>query len=201
MYEGIYNRYCCCSGLCQPGSFHCLLLWEPTDKASAQGKLSPVLRSPSYFSSFSMSLSFFMLPFVYFFSSLSQWVHACDALQLPAQQREQLDSFIDQLYKDVEKGRVLSLLCSYITVNNFCLHWIELLYHSVFHVWIHVLNCALIRKLGHFSFSLLCVETGDFLNCEGSGLFLLQSSCECRRCSDVTSPAQNPFPLMRLWSL
>uniref|UniRef100_A0A8C5APT2 Protein-lysine N-trimethyltransferase SMYD5 n=1 Tax=Gadus morhua TaxID=8049 RepID=A0A8C5APT2_GADMO len=56
-------------------------------------------------------------------SSLSQWVHACDALQLPAQQREQLDSFIDQLYKDIEK------------------------------------------------------ETGDFLNCEGSGLFLLQSSC------------------------
>uniref|UniRef100_A0A673BJP3 SMYD family member 5 n=1 Tax=Sphaeramia orbicularis TaxID=375764 RepID=A0A673BJP3_9TELE len=58
-------------------------------------------------------------------SSLSQWVHACDALELPAQQREQLDSFIDQLYKDIEK------------------------------------------------------ETGDFLNCEGSGLFMLQSSCKC----------------------
>uniref|UniRef100_A0A8C7DT41 Protein-lysine N-trimethyltransferase SMYD5 n=1 Tax=Oncorhynchus kisutch TaxID=8019 RepID=A0A8C7DT41_ONCKI len=56
-------------------------------------------------------------------SSLSQWVHACDALALTSQQREQLDSFIDQLYKDVEK------------------------------------------------------ETGDFLNCEGSGLFLLQSAC------------------------
>uniref|UniRef100_A0AAY4DHY0 Protein-lysine N-trimethyltransferase SMYD5 n=1 Tax=Denticeps clupeoides TaxID=299321 RepID=A0AAY4DHY0_9TELE len=56
-------------------------------------------------------------------SSLSQWVHACDALELPDQQREQLDAFIDQLYKDIEK------------------------------------------------------ETGDFLNCEGSGLFLLQSSC------------------------
>lgn len=37
-------------------------------------------------------------------SSLSQWVHACDALELPVQQREQLDSFIDQLYKDIEKG-------------------------------------------------------------------------------------------------
>lgn len=56
-------------------------------------------------------------------SSLSQWVHACDALELPGQQREQLDAFIDQLYKDIEK------------------------------------------------------ETGDFLNCEGSGLFVLQSSC------------------------
>ncbi|KTF82032.1 hypothetical protein cypCar_00032288 [Cyprinus carpio] len=59
-------------------------------------------------------------------SSLSQWVHACDALELPSQQREQLDALIDQLYKDIDK------------------------------------------------------ETGDFLNCEGSGLFLLQSSCENR---------------------
>ena len=38
---------------------------------------------------------------------------------------------------------------------------------------------------GHFLLlnyliSSLSVETGDFLNCEGSGLFLLQSSCECR---------------------
>lgn len=38
-------------------------------------------------------------------SSLSQWVHACDALELPGQQREHLDSFIDQLYKDVDKGQ------------------------------------------------------------------------------------------------
>ena len=37
-------------------------------------------------------------------SSLSRWVHACDALELPGQQREQLDAFIDQLYKDIEKG-------------------------------------------------------------------------------------------------
>ncbi|GCC20675.1 hypothetical protein chiPu_0019240 [Chiloscyllium punctatum] len=37
-------------------------------------------------------------------SSLSQWVHGCDALQLPAQVREELDAFIDQLYKDIEKG-------------------------------------------------------------------------------------------------
>ncbi|KAL2077486.1 hypothetical protein ACEWY4_026990 [Coilia grayii] len=72
-------------------------------------------------------------------SSLSQWVHACDALQLPVQQREQLDAFIDQLYKDIEK------------------------------------------------------ETGDFLNCEGSGLFLLQSSCNhsCIPNSEVTFPDNN----------
>lgn len=38
-------------------------------------------------------------------SSLSQWVHACDALELPGQQREHLDAFIDQLYKDVDKGQ------------------------------------------------------------------------------------------------
>uniref|UniRef100_A0A8D3DVX7 Protein-lysine N-trimethyltransferase SMYD5 n=1 Tax=Scophthalmus maximus TaxID=52904 RepID=A0A8D3DVX7_SCOMX len=72
-------------------------------------------------------------------SSLSQWVHACDALELPAQQREQLDSFIDQLYKDIEK------------------------------------------------------ETGDFLNCEGSGLFLLQSSCNhcCSPNAEASFPDNN----------
>uniref|UniRef100_A0A7N6C394 Protein-lysine N-trimethyltransferase SMYD5 n=1 Tax=Anabas testudineus TaxID=64144 RepID=A0A7N6C394_ANATE len=72
-------------------------------------------------------------------SSLSQWVHACDALELPAQQREQLDSFIDQLYKDIEK------------------------------------------------------ETGDFLNCEGSGLFLLQSSCNhsCIPNAEASFPNNN----------
>uniref|UniRef100_A0ACB8E9C1 SET and MYND domain-containing protein 5 n=1 Tax=Sphaerodactylus townsendi TaxID=933632 RepID=A0ACB8E9C1_9SAUR len=37
-------------------------------------------------------------------SSLSQWVHACDSLELPPKEREQLDAFIDQLYKDIEKG-------------------------------------------------------------------------------------------------
>ncbi|CAB1337464.1 unnamed protein product [Coregonus sp. 'balchen'] len=72
-------------------------------------------------------------------SSLSQWVHACDALELTSQQREQLDSFIDQLYKDIEK------------------------------------------------------ETGDFLNCEGSGLFLLQSSCNhsCIPKAEASFPNNN----------
>ncbi|XP_063781456.1 histone-lysine N-trimethyltransferase SMYD5 [Pseudophryne corroboree] len=60
-------------------------------------------------------------------SSLSQWVHACDALELPAQERERLDALIDQLYKDIEK------------------------------------------------------ETGEFLNCEGSGLYMLQS-CSNHSC-------------------
>uniref|UniRef100_A0A4X2JR57 SMYD family member 5 n=1 Tax=Vombatus ursinus TaxID=29139 RepID=A0A4X2JR57_VOMUR len=57
-------------------------------------------------------------------SSLSQWVHGCDALDLKPQEREQLDAFIDQLYKDIER------------------------------------------------------VSGEFLNCEGSGLFVLQSCCE-----------------------
>ncbi|XP_054648167.1 histone-lysine N-trimethyltransferase SMYD5 [Dunckerocampus dactyliophorus] len=72
-------------------------------------------------------------------SSLSQWVHACDAADLPAQQRAQLDSFIDQLYKDIER------------------------------------------------------ETGDFLNCEGSGLFLLQSSCNhsCMPNAEASFPDNN----------
>ncbi|XP_066524696.1 histone-lysine N-trimethyltransferase SMYD5 [Hoplias malabaricus] len=72
-------------------------------------------------------------------SSLSQWVHACDALELPRQQREQLDAFIDQLYKDIDKA------------------------------------------------------TGDFLNCEGSGLYLLQSSCNhsCVPNAEASFPENN----------
>lgn len=62
--------------------------------------------------------SFKVLPFSSS-SSLSQWVHACDSLELPAQQREQLDSFIDQLYKDIEKGH------SFISVLQFII-WSKL---------------------------------------------------------------------------
>ncbi|RXN35175.1 SET and MYND domain-containing 5 [Labeo rohita] len=57
-------------------------------------------------------------------SSLSQWVHACDALELPSQQREQLDAFIDQLYKDIDKGNhscVPNAEASFPD-NNFLLH-------------------------------------------------------------------------------
>uniref|UniRef100_A0A8D0AXU0 Protein-lysine N-trimethyltransferase SMYD5 n=1 Tax=Salvator merianae TaxID=96440 RepID=A0A8D0AXU0_SALMN len=69
-------------------------------------------------------------------SSLSQWVHACDALELPPGDREQLDAFIDQVYKDIER------------------------------------------------------ETGEFLNCEGSGLYLLQSCCN----HSCTPNAETSFP-------
>uniref|UniRef100_F7DXQ8 Protein-lysine N-trimethyltransferase SMYD5 n=2 Tax=Xenopus tropicalis TaxID=8364 RepID=F7DXQ8_XENTR len=72
-------------------------------------------------------------------SSLSQWVHACDALELPPREREQLDSLIDQLYKDIEK------------------------------------------------------VTGEFLNCEGSGLYLLQSCCNhsCVPNAEASFPDNN----------
>ncbi|XP_064367728.1 histone-lysine N-trimethyltransferase SMYD5 isoform X3 [Dromaius novaehollandiae] len=72
-------------------------------------------------------------------SSLSQWVHACDALDLPMPQREQLDAFIDQLYKDIEK------------------------------------------------------ESGEFLNCEGSGLYVLQSCCNhsCIPNAETSFPDNN----------
>ncbi|XP_060684069.1 histone-lysine N-trimethyltransferase SMYD5 isoform X1 [Hemiscyllium ocellatum] len=72
-------------------------------------------------------------------SSLSQWVHGCDALQLPAQLREELDAFIDQLYKDIEK------------------------------------------------------ESGEFLNCEGSGLYVLQSCCNhsCDPNAETSFPENN----------
>ncbi|XP_043920389.1 SET and MYND domain-containing protein 5 [Protopterus annectens] len=72
-------------------------------------------------------------------SSLSQWVHGCDALDLRAQERDQLDGFIDQLYKDIEK------------------------------------------------------ETGEFLNCEGSGLYILQSCCNhsCMPNAETSFPNNN----------
>ncbi|KAM9053482.1 protein-lysine N-trimethyltransferase SMYD5 isoform 3-T3 [Megaptera novaeangliae] len=72
-------------------------------------------------------------------SSLSQWVHACDALELKPQDREQLDAFIDQLYKDIEAA------------------------------------------------------TGEFLNCEGSGLFVLQSCCNhsCVPNAETSFPENN----------
>lgn len=54
---------------------------------------------------------------------------------------------------------------------------------------------------------LISVETGDFLNCEGSGLFLLQSSCKCRwspcceRCHFSSKAAlMTPRPLFFLSS-
>ncbi|XP_062903248.1 histone-lysine N-trimethyltransferase SMYD5 [Mobula hypostoma] len=72
-------------------------------------------------------------------SSLSQWVHGCDALELPALLREELDGFIDQLYKDIER------------------------------------------------------ESGEFLNCEGSGLYLLQSCCNhsCIPNAETSFPENN----------
>ncbi|XP_067884766.1 histone-lysine N-trimethyltransferase SMYD5 [Heterodontus francisci] len=72
-------------------------------------------------------------------SSLSQWVHGCDSLQLPTQMREELDAFIDQLYKDIEK------------------------------------------------------ESGEFLNCEGSGLYILQSCCNhsCDPNAETSFPENN----------
>ncbi|XP_056674943.1 histone-lysine N-trimethyltransferase SMYD5, partial [Monodelphis domestica] len=72
-------------------------------------------------------------------SSLSQWVHGCDALALKAPEREQLDAFIDQLYKDIER------------------------------------------------------VSGEFLNCEGSGLFVLQSCCNhsCVPNAETSFPENN----------
>uniref|UniRef100_A0A8C9FDE2 SMYD family member 5 n=1 Tax=Pavo cristatus TaxID=9049 RepID=A0A8C9FDE2_PAVCR len=57
-------------------------------------------------------------------SSLSQWVHACDALDLPMLQREELDAFIDQLYKDIEKGNHSCIPNAETSFpdNNFLLH-------------------------------------------------------------------------------
>ena len=41
-----------------------------------------------------------------FFSSISIWCKNCDESSLQDEERSQLDAFIDQLYKDLDKGRV-----------------------------------------------------------------------------------------------
>ena len=48
---------------------------------------------------------------MYLFSSLSVWVHACDAMELKDEYRQKLDGFIDQLYVDIEKGKQIMLTC------------------------------------------------------------------------------------------
>lgn len=127
------------------------------------------------------------------FSSLSQWVHACDALELPHQQREQLDAFIDQLYKNIDKGHFSFKYNEYRHVHIYT-HRCAVNVQGSKH-WLHVVRILHLKciywssemwrrfdgwKVFHrLSFLLACLtETGDFLNCEGSGLFLLQSSCE-----------------------
>ncbi|KAH3787594.1 histone-lysine N-trimethyltransferase SMYD5-like isoform X2 [Dreissena polymorpha] len=72
-------------------------------------------------------------------SSISVWVKNCDALELGEGEREQLDAFIDQLYKDLDK------------------------------------------------------VSGTFLNCEGVGLYSMQSACNhsCRPNAEIEFNNQN----------
>ena len=43
--------------------------------------------------------------FYLFFSSLSVYVHNCDSLDIPDDEKEQLNACIDQLYVDMEQGK------------------------------------------------------------------------------------------------
>lgn len=46
----------------------------------------------------------FMNKIIHYFSSVSVWVKNCENLDLPEEEKEQLDAFIDQLYEDMDKG-------------------------------------------------------------------------------------------------
>lgn len=83
------------------------------DKALAQGKHLPLFSFRFITLCLCLAAVILSVPF----SSLSQWVHACDALELPAQQKEQLDSFIDQLYKDIDKGHTFRFSLVSFRVN------------------------------------------------------------------------------------
>ena len=41
---------------------------------------------------------------MYFSSSISTWVKNTEALDLPTQEEEALDDFIDQMYEDLDRG-------------------------------------------------------------------------------------------------
>lgn len=55
-----------------------------------------------------MSNEFSPVPYIFFayWSSLSVWVHACDAMELEEEDRKRLDEYIDQIYVDIEKGKI-----------------------------------------------------------------------------------------------
>ena len=79
-------------------------------------------------------------------SNLAQYVTNLEKLSLSDNEREKMDVFIEQLYIDLEKGTIQSLILG--------------------------VDCSpLIYGL------CLLLESGEFLNCEGSGLYQLQSSC------------------------
>ena len=97
---------------------------------------------------------------IFYFSSLSVYVHNLENLgDITEDERQALDIFIDQLYEEMYNGENIwpdlsSLLLHYFEICTFCFH---------------------------MSF---CASTvsGQFLNCEGSGLYALQSSCEYIHC-------------------
>ena len=41
-------------------------------------------------------------------SSVSVWVKNCEELDLPEEEKDTLDEFIDQLYEDMDKGTISS---------------------------------------------------------------------------------------------
>lgn len=142
--------YFCCSGLYQRVSSHFLLLWEPTDKASAQGKLSPLLRwIVELWILFLFIFVLFYAPICLFFQfpeSMGSCLR-CNTASLPTEGAPRL------LYWPVIQGH-WERSC-FISVLQF--YWSKwflsllsrfasgLLYQSVFCVvWIRVLNCALI---------------------------------------------------------
>lgn len=78
-------------------------------------------------------------------SSISVWVKNCEKLQLPSEEKEQLDKYIDQLYEELDR------------------------------------------------------VSGTFLDCEGSGLYNLQSACNhsCVPNAEITFPYNNHVMVLK----
>lgn len=137
--------YFCCSGLYQRVSSHCLLLWEPTDKASAQGKLSLLRWTVKLWILFififdvSVHVCAFSVPWV---NGLMPAMQCSFPPNRGSTWTPLLTSYIRTLRK------VVFYLCFAVLLSKWVLPLLNrfpsgLLYQSIFYiVWICVLNCA-----------------------------------------------------------
>lgn len=120
-------------------------------------------------------------------SSLSIYVSNLENLSdISEDERQALDIFIDQLYEEMDKG-TWRIYISTVFVGFKLAGKVKTL---VALVSFHFLPKFLIN-LDFFVFvclfSFFCTVSGQFLNCEGSGLYALQSSCKFNRVYKVTT--------------
>eukprot|EP00112_Aurelia_sp_Birch-Aquarium-sp1_P022172 Seg6154.1 transcript_id=Seg6154.1/GoldUCD/mRNA.D3Y31 product="SET and MYND domain-containing protein 5" protein_id=Seg6154.1/GoldUCD/D3Y31 len=119
----------------------------------------------------------------HFCSSLSQYVHNVDALNLPEQERKLVDAQIDTIYEDIEKGMNHSFISKPLEIDTIYEDIEKGINHSFISLPLEIDTI----------YEDIEKESGQFLNCEGSGLYLTQSCCNhsCDPNAEVTFPYNN----------